>query len=183
MSARDFAVFNSPLGAHVRAHYARANDNAFRAGEPVFIDADGDLDGCADAPTTIAGIALEPVGSGNGFGNYRTGAAYAAGDLVSFIAATSDTLFVTAAGRFATDGAGTAATPTRTNIGDLCGVSLAGGNYFLDSGEANKVAIVVDVLDSLGRSLQDSTAGTGSRVVFKFGPFLAGVNIQFQGIA
>ena len=183
MAANDIRVFNSPLGGHSRKHQGRANDTAFRVGEVVFIDADGDVDGVGNNPATIAGVALEPVGpTATPHNNYKTGTAYATGDVVSFVAATSDTFFVTS--KFSTDGTATAlAVPTRANIGDLCGIAVGAQGNTVDTAVANKSVIILDVLDANGVTLQRSDAGTGTQVVFKFGAFLAGVNIQFQSIA
>jgi hypothetical protein len=164
--------------------WARADGAVHVAGEPVFLDADGDLAQCADDPTTIAGVALAPVARISGFFNPATGAAWTTGDNTPYVAATEGQLFIT--DNFATDGNGTPAAPTRAHIGDLAGVTRVTGPpivYFVDVGAALLMnTIIVDVLDTNLESLQSpNSTGTGVHVVFRFNAGEDTVNIQWQG--
>ena len=72
---------------------------------------------------------------------------------------------------FATDGAGTAATPTQANaIGTLAGLTLASDVWSVDTGAANLLVQIDEVVDAVGRQITNPTnrPGAGLGVVFHF---------------
>lgn len=166
MAARDIMPYSSHHGSHIVVeHYPLAASQTFEPGEPVNVNASGQAAeaGSNPAGTALTGIAMAGPGSGNI--DWATGNAMAAGASIPVVIPTTSTTFATT--NFATDGAGTAATPTAANIGDTAGLVLASGNWFVDVGATNKVAEIVDVLDADGKSLKNSGAGTGQTVVFR----------------
>jgi hypothetical protein len=176
MAARDFAPYGSPLGGHYSIRAARLNANTLRVGEPVLIEADGDVAVVGDDPAaaTVAGVALAPVGSGLGFENPTTGAAYAAGDMVSYVVADNNSVFITNVAHV-TDNAGVAVAVTRANIGDPISIQLAGGVFSIAPNAGNTVGRIIDVLDSGGNSLNQTNAGAATHVLFKLGAAGAGM--------
>lgn len=152
----------------------------FTIGELVSVNADGELTEAADDPAAedVIGVAAssgDTAVTTDTIGIYRKrvglfapGASPNApqtGDMIPVWEVFSGNTFI--AKVFATDGAGTAATPAAANIGDRAGFSLTAGVWSLDTGTANFLARVVDVLDVNGRSVQESGL-TGSTVLFKF---------------
>jgi hypothetical protein len=138
----------------------------FQPGEPVVVDADGTIDECGSDPVTVTGIAL---GSSQGKDANGIAGTVANGTQISFYKPVNGQLFVTR--RFATDGAGTAATPAVTSVGDTAGFILASDIWYVDTGAANVHVEIVAVLDDNGAPLGDTTVrttGTGTQVVFGF---------------
>ncbi len=91
------------------------------------------------------------------------------GTMIPIYKPDSGQLFITQ--NLATDGAGTAVTPTQAHVGDTAGFTLAGGIWYLDTGTANIHVEVVAVLDGNGQPVGSSTArtaSTGVYVVFGF---------------
>ena len=141
--------------------YPVTASQTFRVGEPVTVVAAGTLSEAADDPTDIAGIAAHRSTD-------RAGVDFGVGFQVTIYRGGPDQVFRTTS--FATDGAGTQATPTLANIGDLAGLTLAAGVWSLDTGAANGLCEVTGILDSNGRNLSDPNllSGTGSIVLFRF---------------
>ncbi len=170
MAQNDLEVWQSHEGGHLDVmHYRMNAAETFRRGEPVSVNGDGELTESADDPTApdFIGVALEPAGYSIGgtatTKNPRTGAAYTTGDMIAVVHARPGQRFICA--NFATDGAGTAATPTLANaLGEQAGLTLASGSWFVDTGTTNNVFRIVDVLDSDRESIQTS-GGTGASVV------------------
>ena len=169
MAAGDIRIHTQMEGGTGFA--ALAAGQTFENGEIVVVGAAGTLAEAGDDPAVVAGIS---IGSSQGLVanaspiNLST---IATGTLIPFYKPVSGQLFKT--DNFATDGAGTAATPAVTTIGDTAGFTLAGAPaaWSLDTGAANAHVEVVDVLDSRGHSVGDTTirtAGTGVTVVFGF---------------
>jgi hypothetical protein len=71
---------------------------------------------------------------------------------------------------FATDGNGTAAVPTQTRIGELAGLVLTGNDWFIDTGMANLILQIDDVLDANLNSITSPNlaTGAGAHVLFHF---------------
>jgi hypothetical protein len=176
MSARDFMPIQSPLGGHMTIRWARLNANTLRVGEPVLIEADGDIAIVGDDPAaaTVAGVALAPVGSGRGFENPDTGTAYAAGDLVPYVVADTNTVFITPVARV-TDAAGAAVAVTRANVGDPVSIQITAGVASIAPNAGNTVGRIIDVLDALGKSLSQTGAGAATHVLFKLGAGASGM--------
>lgn len=161
-------------------HYRLNASETFVEGEPVSVNADGELTESADDPAAedvigIAAMSGDTVGSTNAIGIYRKrrgmfspGASPnlpQTGDQIQVWEVYQGHTFVTK--NFATDGSGTAAVPAAANIGDRAGLTLINGNWFLDTGTTNFIARIVDVLDANGISVQEQ-GGTGVSVLFKF---------------
>jgi hypothetical protein len=87
-----------------------------------------------------------------------------------------DTLFeVTVGGtaaagnRFATDGAGTAATPTAANaVGEEAGFILASDNWFVDTGATNKHVVIEALYNSFGENIKDPRARSTTAATMTF---------------
>lgn len=161
-------------------HYRLNASETFVQGEPVSVNADGELTESADDPVAVdfIGIAAESgdtAGVTDTIGIFRKEVGLFApgaspnlpttGDMIKVWEAFQGHTFI--AQRFATDGSGTAATPALANIGDRAGLTLASGNWSVDTGQSNFICRIVDVLDANGRSVQESGL-TGSRVLIKF---------------
>lgn len=159
MGAYDIVPATSPHGGHnhVVAYPINASET-FRMGEPVRMNADGELTECTtpvDAAEEIFGFA-----AGDGLdvdGNSRT-----AEELVS-VYEPGDTLFMTR--HFTTDSATAGETPTAAHIGDVGGFTRISGTWHFDINEEG-VARIVRVLDSLKRDIS-SSGDTGVWVVFQ----------------
>jgi hypothetical protein len=155
------------------AGYPITTGMTFRAGEVVVVAAAGTLSEAGDDPATVTGIAM---GDSQGKDANGQDGTVPDGTLISVYKPTAGQLFkVTCgtgdAGRFATDGAGTAAAAALTTVGDTAGFTLTGGNWFLDTGASNIHAEIVAVLDENGAPLGDTnvrTTGTATTVVFGF---------------
>lgn len=135
--------------------------SGIREGEPVAVAAAGTLSEATDDPSTVDGIAAHAVRDVDGV-------RFDAGTQVAVYAVDPDQIFRTE--NFATDGGGTAATPTATRVGELAGLTLSGADWSLDVGTANLICQIVGVLDSNGRNLSDPNLlpGTGQTVLFRF---------------
>lgn len=157
MAANDFRVHRAPSVAG----FPQASAATFREGEPVVLSSGGVTE-ASDDPATVTGIAATRAVNVDGT-SLSTGARASVYEL------RSDTYFQTL--NFATDGAGTAATPTQANaVGQLAGFTLTGGgSWVLDTGAANLIVRVEAVLDARGQMLGDPNVlpGTGAIVVFR----------------
>jgi hypothetical protein len=126
----------------------------FGVGEPVAVNADGELTESADDPVDadIMGIAM--AGPGGVDLNPETGNAYTTGDMIPVAIPDQNTYFICS--NFATDGAGTQAAPAVANLGDEAGLTLASGVWSVDVGATNNTCRIYDILDDQKRSIQKS---------------------------
>lgn len=159
MAARDIMPYAGPHPSYARvAHYRMNAAETFLQGEPVSVNADGELTESADDPqdADIMGIAVAGPGDGTPI-NPDTGVAYATGDIIGVYLPDPTTYFVTPnyseAGAAFNDTA-----PVVARIGDECGLSLIGGSWGVDISAANNTCRIVDILDDLGRSIQRTGA-------------------------
>jgi hypothetical protein len=161
-------------------HYRLNASETFVEGEPVSVNADGELTESADDPAAedfigIAAMSGDTVGATNAIGIYRKRRGMFSPGISPNLPQTGDQIQVWEAyqghtfrtNNFATDGSGTLTAPAAANIGDRAGLSLTAGQWSLDTGTTNFIARVVDVLDANGISLQEQ-GGTGVTVLFKF---------------
>lgn len=161
MAAYDIMPASSPDGGHTTVRHFRLNAaETFQVGEPVAVNADGELTESADDPVDadLMGIALAPgadPSTGTAFDNPRTGAAYTTGDMIPVVIPTPTTYFRTtnfsAAGAAFNDTA-----PAAADIGDEVGLSLIGGAWGVDQAAANNTCRIVDILNERGQSIQDT---------------------------
>ena len=150
---------------HITA-YPLAAAQTFDVGEVVFVASSGELTECSTDPDMVVGITAGSSQGKDVAGNTGT---RPTGTLIQVFTATDEQVFETR--NFATDGAGTAVTPTLANVGDFAGFSLAGGAWFLDTGTATHHCEIIEVLDRNGAPLGDSTSrsvGAGVTVRFVF---------------
>ena len=162
MAHRDIMPFISPSGQTIDIqHYPMNAAETFVAGEPVRVDADGNVATCVDDATIAGfmGIALAPSPfSIQGTLTNRdpqTGAAYATGASIPIAIARQGCRFIS--DNFSTGGGGVAVVPTLAVIGDTVGVIVTGGVWFFDVGltAANMMFRITDVLDANKNSLKD----------------------------
>lgn len=159
-------------------HFGLGASESFTVGEPVAVNAAGRLTESADdpGPEDFIGIAAgcgDTVGSTDTIGIFRTAKGMFTPGAVPNRPVTGDLIPVWIAGPgtklifkvFATDGAGTAATPALANIGDMAGLSLTAGVWSVDTGTSStKFIRIVDVVDANGDSVQFSGL-TGSKAI------------------
>jgi len=166
VAANDIRPFASPHGSsELVTAYPIAASQTFREGEPVVFSS-GALNEASDDPAAISGIAMAPARLGAGD---PRGTAHAAGTPISVYRAVDSALF--RCENFATDGAGTAATPTQANaIGVQAGLTLNGSDWYVDTGTTNILIQIEDVRDSNGHSIANPAivAGAGAEVIFRF---------------
>ena len=123
--------------------YTVAATQTLARGEPVLLNANGQIEECADNPSAVIGIMAESASS------------LAENSRVPvWLISNTETLWLCATA--ARNGAGTSVTPDVTDIGDQCGLILLSGSWIADTGAGNKIAEVVDVDDGLGRSITDT---------------------------
>ena len=163
MALDDIRPWRSPTGGEERLAFPVTANATFLRGEPLRVTGSGALTTNSDNPAVIIGIAAVPAIT-NTFRNTSA----AAGTMLTVIGIPDTQIF--ASDNFATDGSGTAAVPTQANIMDLAGLSLSGGTWAIDTGMANLLVQIVDVLDSRRTSITHPTILTtaGQTVLFKF---------------
>ncbi len=153
MNGSDLPRFQGPINAA----------ESFGAGEPLTWNAAGELTEAGDDPATVTGISCTQATDVDGI-------ALAAGTTISVYGVPSGMLFICR--QFATDGAGTAVTPTAANaIGVLAGLTRAAGIYSIDIGTGNDVIEIMDVIDlTTGDSISNPliSAHTAGAVIFRF---------------
>jgi hypothetical protein len=161
MALDDIRPWRSPTGGEERLAFPVIANSTFLRGEPLRVTAGGALTTNANNPAAIIGIAAHGVTD-------IDGASFPAGTMCSVIGIPDTQIF--ASDNFATDGSGTAAVPAQGNITDLAGLNLAGGVWSIDTGMANLIVQIVDVLDAQRNSITDPNilAGAGQTVLFKF---------------
>jgi len=161
MSARDISWYSSRDGSPDPMSFPVTATQTFLEGEPTVLVAAGTLSEASDDPASITGIAAHRSTD-------IDSASFGVGRRITVYRNTPGQVFRTQ--NFSTDGAGTAATPTLSNIGDAAGFTFTGGVWSLDTGTGNLLCRILDVLDSQGQSLSDPhlLTGTGSIVLFEF---------------
>lgn len=163
MARNDIRPFRSVQGgSDLMRGFPQAASAAFREGEPVVMTA-GALAEATDDPPVVTGIAATRAVD-------AFGTSFATGTMATVVVGVPTQQFVCF--NFATDGAGTTATPTQANaIGALAGLTLDGsGNWWVDTGCANLLVQIDEVVDSTGRNITNPTnlPGSGFGVVFHF---------------
>lgn len=157
-------------GTHLIKPLPMASGAAFSTGEPVVWDGAGGIDMAGDDPASIAGIAAAPS-STTEVSTFIRYLSRAAGTLIPVYDVDDETWFYCE--NFATDGAGTLVTPTQANaIGQPAGLNygLVADQWSVDTGSANLICVIEQVVDSRGNSITDPNiiTGSGAAVVFRF---------------
>lgn len=160
MGTHDLRHYRAPDGVVDMKSFPVTASQTFVVGEPAVVIAAGTLSECADDPSAVDGVAAHGVVNGKGVTS-------PVGTQVTVYGTGKDQVFITK--NFATDGAGTAATPALTNVGDLAGLT-GPGTWYLDIGAANKICQIEGVQDAAGNNLGDPNVlpGTGVWVLFRF---------------
>jgi hypothetical protein len=162
MALNDIQPWRSPSGGEERLAFPVIANATFLRGEPLRLTLGGALTTNADNPAAIIGIAAHGATDVDG-------ASFPAGTMCTVIGIPDTQIF--RSDNFATDGSGTAAVPTQANaIQELAGLSLSGGTWSIDTGMANLLVRIVDVLDAQRNSITDPNilTGAGQTVLFKF---------------
>jgi hypothetical protein len=158
MAARDIMPWNSPLGGHVRVfHFPMNASETFFEGEPVAVNADGEVTESATAPVPgdFFGIALGGPGASNT--NPKTGVAWATGDLVPVCLPDANSTYIS--DRFAKASAAFDDTaPVASDIGDAVGLVLIGGRWGFDGAPDadDGLGRIVDILNSRKESILET---------------------------
>ena len=166
MARNDIQPFSATDGSHEVVVFPLAASQSVAQGEPVAVTA-GELSEATDDPPAIKGIAVAPTFFGTLNGNTTV---RPTGTLIQCYSTARRQTFYSK--NFATDGAGTAATPTVANAtGRLAGLTLTGGgSWVVDTGCDNLIVEILEVRTANGSILgEPKTAGlTGTTVVFRF---------------
>ncbi len=168
MARRDIIAFR---GDHEKRAFPVVANSTFEDGDVVVLDGNGYLDEAGDDPAAVLGICADPpVNDLYGAGAAGVAASAPEGTMLGAWIPGNNRQF--RSDNFATDGAGTAAVPTQLNaVGHLAGLTLSGGgSWIVDTGTANLVVAIDDVLDSnnLPINQPDLLTGAGQTVVFHF---------------
>lgn len=164
MAKNDHQVYREGNSEDFREAFDVNSSASFEGGEPVRLNAAGELVECTspvDAAAEIYGISADSSLDVNG-----NNIAGASGQGLSGPFATvhgTGKQFKTA--QFSTAGTGVLATPTQANVGDAAGFVLNGGTWFLDTGEEG-VARVEKVIDVNGRDIVEAGT-TGVWVIYR----------------
>ena len=163
MALDDIRPWRSPTGGEERLAFPVIANATFLRGEPLRVTGGGALTTNSNNPAVIIGIAAVPAIT-NTFRNTSA----AAGTMLTVYGIPDTQIF--ASDNFATDGSGTAAVPTQANIMDLAGLNLSGGVWTVDTGMANLIIQIEDVLDAQRSSIANPNILTtaGQTVLFKF---------------
>lgn len=170
MGLNNIRVARSALGGHTRVVHARLAAATLLRGEFAQINA-GDATEAADDAAATAVLGISGGGPSTAFSgeiNPKTNLAYAAGDVVPIIVGDDDTAFVTSNFTTAAGGPFGNAAPTRALIGTNLNIEVIGGVHGVGNAGANAILYCVDVIDARGMSLNETNAGAGVSVVFKF---------------
>jgi hypothetical protein len=166
VARRDIQPYSSPNGSHnLRALNLVTGGQNILEGEPVAHFSGGILE-CSSDPPTVAGICAVPSARPNAQGVIGV---IPDGSTMLVYDHANGQLFVTA--NFSTGGAGVAVVPTVANaVGQLAGLILTSGSWFVDTGASNQIIEIETVLTRYGRPIQGpGTSGlTGYQVVFRF---------------
>jgi len=170
MSAYDFAVYSTVNeGASRQAFRTNITAATFRIGEPVTIVAD-EIVGSEGSPGGVDPANIHGIAAEDAVSRSNMMAQLEIEDTLRLVELpTPDKVFV--ARRFATDGAGTAATPTFALVSGAPGNLVHdGANWTFDIGAANINCEGIDVLDANGNRLGDDRTNNvaGSMVLFRF---------------
>jgi hypothetical protein len=164
MARHDNAPFR---GEHDKRAFPVVTGSTFQEGDIVRLDGNGFLTEAGDDPPAVLGVAGDSA-TNILYGVGLTGASSAPeGTYLGVWIAGNNRQFRTE--NFATDGAGTAAVPTQLNaVGQTAGFTLAAGVWTLDTGTANFVAVIDDVLDANGHSISNPNVivGAGVTVIY-----------------
>jgi hypothetical protein len=164
-------------GTHEIRAYPVETSQDFSFGEPVVVDTtSGEVEECGSDPATVTGISA--THTFNYVADPSGGTAVANNTLIGVYLPTDNTLFVVTVGgtaaagnRFATDGAGTAATPTAaTAVSEEACFIRASGNWFIDTAAANKHVLIEALYNSEGQNVKDpnATSTTAATMTFSF---------------
>jgi hypothetical protein len=151
----------------------------FEEREVVVVDTtSGEVEECASDPTTVLGISA--TSTQNAVSNQGVSATLADNTLIGVYLPTDNTLFQVNVGgtlatgnRFATDGAGTAATPTAaTAVGEEAGfIRITNGTedvWVVDTGAANKHVLIEALYNSRGENIKQAGATSTTAAVMTF---------------
>lgn len=161
-------------GAFTQGFRLNASETFLR-GEPVSLNADGELTESADDPVDgdLLGLALEDGDTSNATGLSQGGARMGqytdlglpqTGDIILVAIPTYLQTFQTF--NYSTSGSAFGATPTLADLGDRVGLSLIGGSWGLDTAVTNFTCRIRDILSRNGISLQFDRQATGRTLVF-----------------
>ena len=164
MAARDLMPYKSFNGADLPKFQGPINaSESFGEGEPLTWNAQGELTEALTIPATVAGISAVQA-------TVVDGTAFAAGTVITVYGVPDDQLFICR--NYSSGGSGVAATPTAGNaIGVTAGLVLTGGTWFVDTGAANQITEIMDVIDlTTGDSISNPliSAHTAGAVIFRF---------------
>jgi hypothetical protein len=159
MADQDLRHYRAPEGAIDMRSYPVAASEAFRTGEPVVLAAAGTIGECLTDPASVDGIAAHRSTDVDGTD-------LGVGTQITVYGTSPNQVFITR--RFMVASVVTA--PALTNIGDLVGLTLSGGIWYLDTGTDNLICMVDGVQDIAGNNLGDPNVlpGTGVWVLFHF---------------
>jgi hypothetical protein len=170
MARQDIMPADSPIGGHCRVLEFPLNaSETFVEGEPVSVNADGEVTESADNPAAadIMGIAATggDTTAGTGTIDFATGNIITTGAMVKVFIPDQNTIFRTRNFTVAGVAFGDTA-PAASNIGDEVGLTVIGGSWGLDVAGGTNTCRVIDVLDADGNSVMRSGA-TGVEVHFQ----------------
>lgn len=168
MAAYDIMPFRSSHGGHIGVEtYQLAPSQTFNQGEPVLVDANGQLAIAADMPdpdlpTSVVGIAAEPA---QGMATSATGVTNATDSPRSVFQLHRDNEFITK--NFGTTANSFTGTMDQTNIGDIVNIEVNASVWGINSagGGTNRDFVVTQVLDANKNPVTGSA--TGTYVVFR----------------
>ena len=166
MAENDIRVWNSPRGGHAKVGHFRVNaSETFWRGEPVALNADGELTESADdcVNDDLLGIALENGNLTSGR-DWKTDTTKVTGATIPVALADHLTLFITS--NFGASSESFGSTPALADIGDEVGLELCTNVWGVNQGATYNSCRIMDVLDANFESLQINTGGTGVYVVF-----------------
>jgi hypothetical protein len=170
MARDDIRVWSDPHGQHGRIKYFRVDaTQTFLKGEPVRINADGELQELGDDvdPATVRLIGIAAGDGSTASRDWRTDANFTTGATIPVIIPNQDTEFIVSNANFGTtsEAFSAAEVPLLAHIGDEAGLELVSGVWGVNIGATNNTVRIVDVLDANFESVQDSGL-TGEYAVF-----------------
>ena len=169
-------------GKHEIREYPLETGMTFEEGEPlVVVLASGEIAECASDPITVTGISA--TSSRARYPNPGGGTALPNNTLIGVYLPIDECLFVSNVGgtlatgnRFATDGAGTAATPTAaTAVGRTAGfIHITDGTenvWVVDTGAVNAHVTIEALYNSVGENIKDPNARStvAATMTYSFG--------------
>ena len=176
MAANDIRVRS---GCHEIREYPLETGQTFDHGDVVVVDlASGEIEECASDPLDVEGIAAYQ--SRDRYTDPGGDTALADNTIIGVYLPTDNTLFCCNVGgtlatgnRFATDGAGTAATPTAANaVGETAGfILITDGTedvWVVDTGAANAHVVIEALYNSEGQNVKDPRATSTVATIMTF---------------